>query len=118
MKFITTYLLPGEEVKYRTGIHIFLFLQPVILLGIGYMCYLDSVSIRHYLGLTLLFLGLVSCAACVCKSRLHRGYYGRGDQLLLLCGQSVPVQTGEKYADCFISDVNKDILANWLKNTC
>jgi uncharacterized membrane protein YdbT with pleckstrin-like domain len=59
MKFLTTYLQPGEEVRYRVKIHIFLFLQPAILLGIGYMCYLDSVSITHYLGVTLLFLGLV-----------------------------------------------------------
>lgn len=60
MKFIKTYLQPDEEVKYRARIHIFLFLQPAILLGIGLMCYLDSVSITHYLGVTLLFLGLVS----------------------------------------------------------
>lgn len=60
MKFLTTYLQHGEEIRYRAGIHIFLFLQPAILLGIGFMCYLDSVSITHYLGVTLLFLGLVS----------------------------------------------------------
>ncbi|MDR3119329.1 MAG: PH domain-containing protein [Mediterranea sp.] len=39
---------------------IFLFLQPAILLGIGFMCYFDDVGITHYLGITLLFLGLVS----------------------------------------------------------
>jgi uncharacterized membrane protein YdbT with pleckstrin-like domain len=60
MKFLTTYLQPGEEVKYRARIHIFLFLQPARLLSIGFLCYLDSVSITHYLGVTLLFLGLVS----------------------------------------------------------
>ncbi len=60
MKFLTTYLQPGEEVQYQARIHIFLFLQPAILLGIGFMCYWDSVSITHYLGVTLLFLGLVS----------------------------------------------------------
>jgi uncharacterized membrane protein YdbT with pleckstrin-like domain len=60
MKFLTTYLQSGEEVKYRARIHIFLFLQPAILLGIGFMCYLDSVNITHYLSVTLLFLGLVS----------------------------------------------------------
>lgn len=60
MKFLTTYLQHGEEIRYRARIHIFLFLQPAILLGIGFMCYLDSVSITHYLGVTLLFLGLVS----------------------------------------------------------
>ena len=60
MKFLTTYLQPREEVRYRARIHIFLFLQPVILLGIGFMCYFDDFRITHYLGVTLLFLGLVS----------------------------------------------------------
>jgi len=29
-------------------------------LGIGFLCYFDAVRITHYLGVTLLFLGLVS----------------------------------------------------------
>jgi hypothetical protein len=58
MKFLTTYLQPGEEVRYR--IYIFLFLQPAILPGIGFMCYFDEFRITHYLGVILLFLGLVS----------------------------------------------------------
>lgn len=154
MKFLTTYLQLGEEVQYRARIHIFLFRQPVLLLGIGFMCYLDSVSITHYLGVTLLFLGLVSVVQRVfvkvgsiyavtnrqviiktgvisrrtvelvlaevrghsgntghlgayLRVWLHRGYYGRGDQLLLLRCQSFPLQTGDKYANCLISDVNK-----------
>ena len=60
MKFLTTDLQPGEEIMYRARIHIFLFLQPIILLAIGFMCYFDEVRITHYLGLTLLFLGLVA----------------------------------------------------------
>lgn len=60
MKFLTTYLQPGEEIMYRARIHIVLFLQPIILLSIGFMCYFDNVRITHYLGITLLFLGLVS----------------------------------------------------------
>lgn len=60
MKFLTAYLQPGEEIMYRARIHIFLFLQPAVLLAIGYMCYFDEVRITHYLGVTLLFLGLVS----------------------------------------------------------
>lgn len=60
MKFLITYLQPGEEIRYRARIHIFLFLQPVILLSIGYMCYIDSIMVTLYLGITLLFLGLVS----------------------------------------------------------
>jgi hypothetical protein len=50
MKFLTTYLQPGEEVRYRARIHIFLFLQLAILLRIGFMCYFDDFRITHYLG--------------------------------------------------------------------
>lgn len=60
MKSFTTYLQSGEEIRYRARIHLFLFLQPAILLGIGCMCYFDEVRITNYLGVTLLFLGLVS----------------------------------------------------------
>jgi len=60
MKVIEENLFAGEKIYYRARIHIFLFLQPAILLGIGYLCYLDEVIITQYLGLTLLFLGLVS----------------------------------------------------------
>jgi len=60
MKHLTSYLQNGEEVIYRARIHIFLFLQPAILLGVGFLCYFDAVRITHYLGVTLLFLGLVS----------------------------------------------------------
>ena len=60
MKHLTAYLQPGEEIRYRARIHIFLFLQPAILLCIGYMCYLDEFRVTHYLGITLLFLGLVA----------------------------------------------------------
>lgn len=60
MKSLSAYLQPGEEVKYRARIHLVLFVQPAILLAIGYVCYLDEVGIIQYLGVTLLFLGLVS----------------------------------------------------------
>lgn len=60
MKFIESYLQFGEEIRYRARIHIFLFLQPTILLGIGFLCYFDTIRITQYLGVTLLFLGLVS----------------------------------------------------------
>jgi uncharacterized membrane protein YdbT with pleckstrin-like domain len=60
MKSLRAYLQPGEEVKYRARIHFVLFVQPSILLAIGYVCYLDEARIIHYLGVTLLFLGLVS----------------------------------------------------------
>ena len=60
MKFLTTYLQHGEEIRYRARIHIFLFLQPAVLLAIGFMCYFDEARITQYLGVTLLFLGLVA----------------------------------------------------------
>lgn len=60
MKFLINYLQPGEEIKYIARMHFFLFLQPTVLLGIGYFCFWDDVWITHYLGVTLLFLGLVS----------------------------------------------------------
>lgn len=62
MKFLNAYLQPGEEIRYRAGLHAFLFLQPALLLGIGFLCYLDDVLITRCLGVTLLFLGLVSLA--------------------------------------------------------
>lgn len=60
MKHLTIYLQPGEEIRFRARIHIFLFLQPAILLAIGYICYLDEFRVTHYLGITLLFLGLAA----------------------------------------------------------
>lgn len=60
MKHLTIYLQPGEEIRYRARIHIFLFLQPAILLAIGYICYFDEFRVTHYLGITLLFLGLAA----------------------------------------------------------
>jgi hypothetical protein len=88
MKFLTTYLQPGEEVRYRARIHIFLFLQPSILLGIGFMCYLDNVSITHYLGVTLLFLVLVSLVqrlfvkigSHLCRYQQTGNHQNRGNQ--------------------------------------
>jgi len=60
MKFLITNLQSGEKVMYRAKIHIILFLQPAILLTVGLLCYLDNARITHYLGVTVLFLGLVS----------------------------------------------------------
>lgn len=60
MKFLITHLQPSEEVEFRARIHYFVFLQLAILLLIGYICYLDDATMTHYLGVTLLFLGLMS----------------------------------------------------------
>lgn len=78
MKLLVTYLQPDEEVQYRARIYIFLFLQPAILSGIGFMCYLDSVSITHYLGVILIFLGLVSLV----------------QRVFIKVAPSMPLQTG------------------------
>lgn len=60
MKIIENNLFAGEKIYYRAKQHIFLFLQPVILISIGLLCYFDEIRITQYLGITLLFLGLVS----------------------------------------------------------
>lgn len=60
MKYLETHLQSGEKISYRARIHIFLFLQPAILLAIGFLCYFDEIKITQYLGVTLLFLGIVS----------------------------------------------------------
>lgn len=60
MKIIENNLFVGEKICYRAKQHIFLFMQPVILLSIGLLCYIDEMRITQYLGITLLFLGLVS----------------------------------------------------------
>lgn len=60
MKSLSAYLQPIEDVKYRARIHLVIFLQPILLFVIGYFCYFDDARITRYLGITLLFLGLVS----------------------------------------------------------
>jgi Predicted membrane protein len=61
MKFLSTYLQPGEEILYRARIHYFLFAQPLCLLSIGGFILWDvSTPMMKWLGITVLFLGLVS----------------------------------------------------------
>lgn len=59
MKYLKNNLQPGETVQYKAKLHLFLFLQPVVLALLGYSCYIEQ-GITHYLGVTLLFLGVVS----------------------------------------------------------
>ncbi|NDV84527.1 PH domain-containing protein [Bacteroides sp. 51] len=66
MKFLTSYLQPGETVMYRARIHLFIFAQPLIILILGYYFWHSSAGLNHYLGLTLLFLGLVSLIQRLC----------------------------------------------------
>lgn len=61
MKFLTTYFQPGEAIVYRARNHFFLFVEPLILLVIGgFILYGISSSMMKWLGITVLFLGLVS----------------------------------------------------------
>jgi len=59
-KSLSAYLQYLEDVKYQARIHLIIFLQPILLFIIGYICYFDDARITRYLGITLLFLGLVS----------------------------------------------------------
>jgi Bacterial membrane flanked domain. len=60
MNYIEAHLQPGEAVIYKAKIHLFIFAQPLIILVLGYFFLSTSLGMNYYLGLTLLFLGLVS----------------------------------------------------------
>lgn len=66
MKFITTYLQPGEAVMYQARIHLFIFAQPLIIPASGCYFWYSSTGLNHYLGATLLFLGLVDFVQRLC----------------------------------------------------
>lgn len=59
-KSLHPYIQAFEDVKYQARIHLIIFLQPLLLFVIGYLCYFDDARITRYLGITLLFLGLAS----------------------------------------------------------
>lgn len=61
MNFLKSQLQSGEEIKYRARIHYFLFVEPLCLFMVGGFILCDvSVPIMKWLGITVLFLGLVS----------------------------------------------------------
>lgn len=61
MDFLKSQLQPGEEIEYRARIHYFLFVEPLCLLLVGGFILCDVfVPIMKWLGITVLFLGLVS----------------------------------------------------------
>lgn len=60
MSYIESNLQPGEEIIYKAKLHIFLFLQPVVLLLLGWWLYGTDAKVLHYGGIFLLFIGLVS----------------------------------------------------------
>jgi uncharacterized membrane protein YdbT with pleckstrin-like domain len=66
MKFLTSNLQPGEAVMYRGRIHLFIFAQPLVILALGYYFWHSSSGLNYYLGLTLIFLGLVSFVQRLC----------------------------------------------------
>lgn len=67
MDFIKAHFQPGEEIIYRARIHYFLFAEPLCLLAVGGFILWDvSAPMMKWLGITVLFLGLVSLAQRIC----------------------------------------------------
>lgn len=67
MEFIKAHLQGGEEIRYRAKIHYFLFAEPLCLLGVGgFILYDFSSPMVKWLGITVLFLGLVSLVQRIC----------------------------------------------------
>lgn len=60
MSYIEANLQPGEEIQYQAKLHLFLFLQPVVLLLLGWWLYGSETGILHYGGIFLLAIGLIS----------------------------------------------------------
>ena len=60
MGYVENNLSAGETVVYKAKLHFFLFVQPVIVLLLGYWFYISVNSVAHYIGLGLLILGLIS----------------------------------------------------------
>ena len=60
MSYIEDNLQPREEIKYVAKLHFFLFVQPIILLLLGWWLYGSETGVLHYGGMFLLFIGLVS----------------------------------------------------------
>jgi uncharacterized membrane protein YdbT with pleckstrin-like domain len=60
MNYIETNLQPGEEIKYVAKLHFFLFVQPVVLLLLGWWLCGSEAGVLHYGGIFLLFIGMVS----------------------------------------------------------
>lgn len=60
MNYIQANLQPGEEIKYSAKLHIFLFLQPVVLIAIGWWLTGSEAGVLHFGGWFLIFVGVVS----------------------------------------------------------
>lgn len=59
MNYIEANLQTGEEIKYVAKLHFFLFVQPIILLLLGWWFYGSETVILYCGGIFLLFVGLV-----------------------------------------------------------
>ena len=60
MSYLQSNLQIGEVVQYKANLHLFLFVQPTILLLLGWWFWLSSNGVCHFFGIILLFLGVVS----------------------------------------------------------
>lgn len=60
MDYIQKNLQSGEEIKHVAKLHFFLFVQPLILLLLGWWFYGSETGVLHYGGMFLLFIGVVS----------------------------------------------------------
>lgn len=60
MSYIESNLQPGEEIIYKANLHFFLFLQPVVLLLLGWWLYGSETGVLHYGGIFLLIIGVIS----------------------------------------------------------
>lgn len=60
MGYLESTLQPGERIAYKANLHFFLFVQPVILLLLGWWFWRSGNNVSHFLGGVLLLLGAVS----------------------------------------------------------
>lgn len=60
MNYIQKNLQSGEEIKYVAKLHFFLFVQPIVLLLLGWWLSGSETGVLHYGGIFLLFIGVVS----------------------------------------------------------
>lgn len=60
MSYLENNLSAGENVVYKASLHFFLFVQPLVLLLLGWWLYGTETAVIHYGGIFLLFIGVIS----------------------------------------------------------
>lgn len=60
MNYIQKNLQSGEEIKYVAKLHFFLFVQPLVLILLGWWLSGSETGVLHYGGIFLLFIGVIS----------------------------------------------------------